>query len=119
MVWRSRRVGPKVRVTASAKLLLVPSARVLCFINVHQHSKRCREVTGAGAGAGAEGRRSEPEPEPEAGGGRYKVLEEPPSPGRARMNRDLEFDCLADWSTSACTARPYLRSVFCMSSLAR
>ena len=44
MVWRSRRVGPKVRVTASVKLLPVPSARILCFINVHQHNKRCREV---------------------------------------------------------------------------
>ena len=44
MVWRSRRVGAKVRVTASVKLLLVPSARIPCFINVHQHNKRCREV---------------------------------------------------------------------------
>ena len=44
MVWRSRRVGPKVRVTASVKLLPVPSARIPCFINVHQHNKRCREV---------------------------------------------------------------------------
>ena len=44
MVWRSRRVGAKVRVTASVKLLPVPSARIPCFINVHQHNKRCREV---------------------------------------------------------------------------
>ena len=44
MVWRSGRVGPKVRVTASVKLLPVPSARIPCFINVHQHNKRCREV---------------------------------------------------------------------------
>ena len=44
MVWRSRRVGAKVRVTASVKLLPVPSARTPCFINVHQHNKRCREV---------------------------------------------------------------------------
>ena len=33
MVWRSRRAGPKVRVTAFAKLLPVPSARTL-FIKV-------------------------------------------------------------------------------------